>query len=343
MMRPHVISGIFPVLALIVCAPPSSEERLDPERGAVKIDKEVNVIKPSKETGLAHEMLGMVLHPDGTIFVSTETQGTDSALGLLKSTDRGETWEPLRVNLADAPRKQYLRGLGVTRDGRLWLLHQSSSKNLFTSSSADGGKTWTTTSVEFASLAPRAPEEPYVHSHNDYNTFIEQPDGTLMFSAGLRYDRAYHKDPQHLKEGLMRPNVDVGGEFLFRSSDGGKTWGDRTLVHPHVTEVGHALDPHNSDRILSMTRIQRTLLAGEDREETIKKTGCPPDTPSDEPSIYKNGLLLESTDGGQSFHETPGGLTDYHGHRATILWASNNMVVVFSAAGGSAWTVAKPG
>ena len=172
-----------------------------------------------------------------------------------------------------------------------------------------------------------------MHSHNDYNTFIEQPDGTLMFSVGLRYDRGYYKDPEHLMEGLMRPDVDVGGEFMFRSTDGGKTWGDATLVHPHVTEVGHALGPNNPDRILSMTRTQRTLLAGEDREATIKKTGCPPDTPSDEPVIYKNGLLLESTDGGRTFHETPGGLTDYLGHRATILWASNNVVVVSSAAG----------
>ena len=280
-MRSHMISGILPLLALIGCAPTPSEEGLDPQRVTVKIDREVSVIEPSKETGLAHEMLGMVRHPDGTIFVSTETQGTDAALGLFKSTDVGETWEALRVNLADVRGKQYLRGLGGTRDGRLWLLHQTASADLFVSSSSDGAHTWTTTPVEFTSLAPRAPKEPYVHSHNDYNTFIEQPDGTLMFSVGLRYDRGYYKDPEHLMEGLMRPDVDVGGEFMFRSTDGGKTWGDATLVHPHVTEVGHALGPNNPDRILSMTRTQRTLLAGEDREATIKKTGCPPDSPSD--------------------------------------------------------------
>ncbi len=332
-MRSHMISGILPLLALIGCAPTPSEEGLDPQRVTVKIDREVSVVEPSRETGLAHEMLGMVRHPDGTIFVSTETQGTDAALGLFKSTDVGETWEALRVNLADVRGKQYLRGLGGTRDGRLWLLHQTASADLFVSSSSDGAHTWRTTPVEFTNLAPRAPKEPYVHSHNDYNTFIEQPDGTLMFSVGLRYDRGYYKDPEHLMENLMRPDVDGGGEFMFRSTDGGKTWGDATLVHPHVTEVGHALGPNNPDRILSMTRTQRTLLAGEDREATIKKTGCPPDTPSDEPVIYKNGLLLESTDGGRTFHEAPGGLTDYLGHRATILWTSNNLVVVSSAAG----------
>ena len=319
--------------SIIASSLPLSGQSLDPERVTVKIDKRVSIVDPSPKTGLAHEMLGMVFHPDGTIFVSTETQGTDSKLGLLKSSDRGETWEPLPVKLVLTSGKQYLRGLGVTRDGRLWLLHQTSSVDLFVSFSADGAQTWSTTPVDFASFAPQAPEEPYVHSHNDYNTFIEQPDGTLMFSVGMSYETPYYKDPELLLDGLVRPDVDVGGETMIRSTDGGKTWGDATKVHSHVTEIGHALDPHNPDRILSMTRTQRPLLAGEDREATIKKTGCPPDTPSNEPSIYKNGLLLKSTDGGRTFHEAPGGLTDYTGHRATILWASNNVVIVSSAAG----------
>ena len=99
-------------------------------------------------------------------------------------------------------------------------------------------------------------------------------------------------------------------------------------MHPHVTEVGHALDPFDPNRILSMTRTQRELLAGEDREATIKRTGAPSDMPSDMPSIYKNGLLMGSTDGGRTFHEVPGGLTEFYGHRATIVWGSNNLVVV---------------
>ena len=320
--------------SIIACSSPLAGQRLDPERVTVKIDKQVSIVDPSPETGLAHEMLGMVRHPDGTIFVSTVSQGTDSALGLLKSNDNGETWKPLQVSLPNAPDRQQLRGLGATHDGRLWLLHQTNSaRDLFVSSSRDGGQSWQTTPIDFGWSTSGAPEQNDTLSHNDYNTFIEQPDGTLMFSVGLRSEKPYYKDPDLLVDGLVRLDADVGGEIMFRSTDGGKTWGDATMVHPHVTEVGHALDPHNPDRILSMTRTQRPLLAGEDREATIKKTGCPPDTPSNEPSIYKNGLLLESTDGGRTFHEAPGGLTDYTGHRATILWASNNVVIVSSAAG----------
>ncbi len=318
------------LLSLAACAPPDTTqemEALDPERLVLKIDKEVSIIEPGPETGLAHEMVGMVRHPDGTIFVNTETQGTGEALGFFKSTDQGETWEPVRLNLADAPPGQRLIGSGVTRDGRLWLVHQSTPKELFVSWSADV-ENWNTTPIDFRPLGSRGMEFPYVYSYNDYNTFIEQPDGTLMFSVGLRYHGDYYKDPKNRIDGLMRSDLDFGGETMFRSTDGGKTWGDTTIIHPHVTEVGHALDPFDPNRILSMTRTQRELLAGEDREATIKRTGAPSDMPSDLPSIYKNGLLMESADGGRTFHEVPGGLTEFYGHRATIVWGSNNLVVV---------------
>ena len=59
-------------------------KQLDPERLVLKIDKEINIIGPGPETGLAHEMVGMVRRPDGTIFVNTETQGTGEALGLFQ-------------------------------------------------------------------------------------------------------------------------------------------------------------------------------------------------------------------------------------------------------------------
>ncbi len=103
-----------------------------------------------------------------------------------------------------------------------------------------------------------------------------------------------------------RPDADVGGLFLFRSRDGGKSWGEPSLVHEFASEVGYAVDPADPDRILAMTRIQRPLLAGEDRSETLKKTGAPASIESNMPSIYKNGLLLESRDGGRTFAEGSG-------------------------------------
>jgi len=292
-------------------------------KAAVTIEKETTVVPLS--TGLKRAMLGVVRHPDGSIYVNPQTHAC-----LYKSTDSGETWARVQVSLPATPGGQTQHGLGVTRDGRLWLLHQTSgpSEDLFVSCSADGGGTWKTTPIDFGRFAPTAPEQPYARCYNDYNCFVERPDGALMCSAGMRYDESYYEDPEKSVDGLRRPEVHVGGEVMFRSIDGGKTWDDPTLVHGSATEVGYGIDPKDPDRMLAMTRIQRALLAGEDRAAAIRATGCPPDTPSDAASIYKNGLLLESTDGGRTFHEVPGGLNEYYGHRGTILWTEGNVVVV---------------
>ena len=134
-MRFHLVTGTLPVVVFIAaCASPPAQQKLDPERVFIKIDKHVSVVEPSPETGLTHEMLGMVRHPDGTIFLRTQTRD------FLSTGDLGETWQRLPVDLTDAPERQILHGLGVSRDGRLWLMHQSrGGKDLFVSLSAPRG------------------------------------------------------------------------------------------------------------------------------------------------------------------------------------------------------------
>ena len=119
--------------------------------------------------------------------------------------------------------------------------------------------------------------------------------------APRRVDRCQHSDPR-----------------AGQSTDNGRTW--------------EAIEAENAFT-LGITRDGRLWLAGEDRESTQKKTGCPPDLPSPEPSIYKNGLLLESHDRGRTFREVPGSLTGYYEHRGTILWTGDNVVVVTHQAG----------
>ena len=299
-----------------------SPQPLDAASPGITIDGEVEIV-PSG-VGI-RKMLGMVRHPDGSIYVNTQHQGL-----LFKSTDNGLTWVPVPVVLPDISYQQILQGLGVTLDGRLWLLHQtregpgSDGKNLFVSHSSDGGWVWKTTPIDFGSFAPDPSERTYVHCYNDYDTFIERPDGTLMVGMGLEYSKDYAQHPKHFTDGLQRPDAALGGQMLMRTSDGGKTWSDLTLVHPFVTEVGYAADPTNSDRLLAMARTQRRLLAGEDRADVEKRTGCPPGAEW----VYKQGLLLESNDGGRSFHEVPHGITEYYGHRGTILWTQRNVVVL---------------
>ena len=299
------------LIAVLGASGAGCRSRVEDHRVRVEIEGEVEIVPP--ESGQGRGMLGIVRHPDGSIFVNTQTRG------LVRSTDNGRTWEAIEAENAFA--------LGVTRDGRLWLAGPKAEDAVSVSYSADRGRNWTAALVDGAALAPSS-KQPYDWVGDDYNTFLESPDGTLMLGVGARYLPWYYRDPDLLQDGLVRPDADIGGLFLIRSTDGGASWGDPTLMHPFVCEVGLATDPFNPDRILAMTRIQRPLLAGEDRESTLEKTGCPDEVPSPEPSIYKNGLLLESHDRGRTFREVPGSLTGYYEHRGTILWTGDNVVVV---------------
>ena len=198
-------------------------------------------------------------------------------------------------------------------------MHQTGGrgKDLFVSYSSDKGLSWTTTAIDYANLAPGAPEEPYAFCYNDYNTFIERPDGTMMVGVGMRY-----KDwNNYQNEDQTHPGFN---ETLIRSTDGGKTWGDPTLVHQHVAETCYAVDPYDPDHILAMTRKQRMMLPGETKESLEMDLGEPP------PNLdwpYKGAILLESTNGSRSFREVPGSYLGYYSHRGTMLWTKTNVIV----------------
>ena len=307
---------VLGLIATLAAAGSGCRAQVEDHRVRVEIEGQVEIVPPG--SGQGRGMLGIVRHRDGSIYVNTQSRG------LVKSTDNGQTWEAIEADNAFA--------LGATRDGRLWLAGPKAEDAVSVSHSADGGRSWTAALVDGAALSPSS-KRPYNWVGDDYNTFLESPDGTLMLGVGARYLPWYYQDPNLMRDGLVRPDADIGGLFLIRSTDGGASWGDPTLMHPFVCEVGLAADPFDPDHLLAMTRIQRPLLAGEDRESTLEKTGCPADVPSPEPSIYKNGLLLESHDRGRSFREVPGSLTGYYEHRGTILWTGNNVVVVTHQAG----------
>jgi hypothetical protein len=291
----------------------------------VKIDRRVTIVPPG--SGLKRAMLGMVRHPDGSIFLNLQTQPV-----LLTSRDNGKNWGRLPVKLADAPPKQTMHGLGISRDGRLWLMHQSSGgKDLFVSVSKEppdisGNEaaplTWMTTRIDYARLAPNR-QRPFAFCYNDYNTFFQQPDGTMLLGVGLRYED--WKDYQ--QQDQSRPGFH---ETLIRSRDGGRTWGDPAEVHAHVAETCYAIDPNNPKHVLAMTRKQRMLLCDEDAASVTRQAGVPPGTAWP----WKGAILLESTDGGHSFREVPGSYLGYYSHRGTMLWTKENVIVAPHTAAG---------
>ena len=250
------------VLFAIISLAPFPVRAENDHRLNIEIDKEATIVPVSPKRA----MMSMIRHPDGPIFLNTQTEGV-----LYKSVDNGGTWKTVTVNLPTVAEKQAQHGLGVGRDGRLWLMHQTigQQKDLFVSFSDDGGLSWATTPIDFAQLAPRAPQHPFYRCSNYFNTFFQQPDGTMNLGVGMRYED--WKDYQ--QEDPSRPGFH---ETLIRSSDGGKTWGNPTEVHPHVAETHYAVDPRNMDHIIAMTRKQRMTLRGETKESLTKDLGQSP-------------------------------------------------------------------
>ncbi len=282
-------------------------------REGMNIDKKVIICSPGVNE---HTMLHMLRHPDRSIYINAHK------LGLVRSTDEGESWTQIPLNFTDATPNQDPGGFGITRDGRLWVVHQplqGDETDMFISCSTDDGRSWKTRQVAFGHLSPGGADDPYVTAgvNRCYLNFLERPDGTLMFSCSLRY--ADWMD--YTQKDQSRPGI---RDVMIRSTDGGKTWGDPTVVHQHATETQYAVDPADPDHILAASRKQRQLLSGEDQATVEKLTGCEPGAGYP----YKGGLLLESIDGARSFHEVPDSYLGYYSHRATILWTGNNVVLV---------------
>ena len=78
----------------------------------VVIDKETTIVPAADNFERA--MMSMVRHPDGSIYLNTQTQAV-----LYRSVDHGATWETVAIRLPATTKKQVQHGLGVSRDGRL--------------------------------------------------------------------------------------------------------------------------------------------------------------------------------------------------------------------------------
>ena len=313
--------ALWAILVLSISESVRAEER--DHRAVVTIERRTTIVSPESSLKLERAMLGMQRHPDGSILICVQ-----SVPVLLRSTDQGSTWDTLEVKLSRESEDPIIHGLGVSGDGRVWLMHQTRGSNgtdLFVSVSKErrGSElTFATTQIDYTRLAPN-PEQPYAFCYNDYNTFFERPDGTMALGVGLQYED--HGDYQ--QEDQSRPGFH---ETLIRSSDGGKTWNDPTEVHAHVAETGYAVDPRDPHHILAITRKQRQLLRGEDAVTVARHAGVPVETAWP----WKGSILLESTNGGRTFREVPDSYLGYYSHRATILWTDDNVIVAPHTAAG---------
>ena len=323
------------ILASCLCASLAMAANADDHRMVVRIDDKVDIPSEKAERG----MMSMARHPNGTIYLNAQFNPPQ----LLKSRDNAKTWTAVPLQLKRP--HQFVQGFGVNRKGRMFVLHQTvgghppNSKDLygqdlFVSYSDDSGRTWTNSQTDFRKFGPGTPNIKY---HEDGNrTFIEQSDGTLMFTTTVVSSKQYkEKYPPTKPESA--PNFMYGGkpgdlfsDIVFRSTDDGVTWGDPNQVYPDLNphESALAIGPNDPKSVLVMTRIQRLVRPGEDGEEMMRITGNPQ-------PYYKQGALFASIDGGRTFQLSKGGFTPWYGHRGTINWFTSNVVVVTHHIGGS--------
>lgn len=268
---------------------------------------------------------------DGTIYVRSEN-GV-----FFKSSDAGDTWVTQAIDLHDSltalgvgpawtgPLDQHYGAFGIIGGDRFWLKH--SRPDSYLSYSDDKGAAWTSMVIDAGSLHPPGSDADYVHLYSSRGPFLELADGTVQFGADIRPVDSW--DPW--------PAADPFGEAMIRTTDSGATWGDPTFLRlpdSFLFEVDYAMDPHDPAHFLALARAQRKLLPGEDDAAVRALTGAP----AGASFVYKNGLLIESTDAGRSFAAVEGGLLGYYEHRNSIAWTPAGVIVLLSEGNSSTYS-----
>ena len=238
---------------------------------------------------------------------------------LWKSTDRGETW-----SMRELPHRSAAAGGFGILNGDVFILVVDMPDNSASSvlRSTDYGKTWSEPVV----LDIR----PYDSSGGGWSHVYQHPDGTAMITLTLR-NRSFHT---------------VFHDYIFRSTDGGKTWGDQTLLVPYSAETS-ILALRDSGRVLAYARSQRNSLP-EDPPDFWKQTGAT----RGNPWPLKNGVIAESNDGGRTWENlrlfdtygsVPGEIIQTPDGRVAAVWLQRypydkaEIRVRISADGGRTW------
>ena len=213
---------------------------------------------------------------------------------LWKSTDRGETWTK-----RDLPQRAN-GGFGIIDDDVFVLvLYSSDNHHGSVLRSTDYGETW----------SDPAPLDigPYNYCGRGWSDVYQHPDGTAMITMTLR-----KRDPGNRFH-----------DYIYRSRDAGKTWGDPTLLIPYSAESS-LLALRGSGRMLAFIRAQRVPLA-DDADDFWKQTGAG----RNNPWPLKNGVVAESEDGGRTWHNlrlfdtygsVPGEMIETPDGRVAAIW-----------------------
>ena len=217
---------------------------------------------------------------------------------MCKSTDGGRTWTSHPDPSVDQSRFQ------VLSDGSLisvFATHGPGNTGpAAVHLSRDEGRTW----EKIAEIPIQVPGFEYTNRYLTWPIY-RLPDDTLLWGIQLR------NDVHHVKGRCYGPNGTftyekgwVAGNsivFLYRSSDGGRTWEGPFKTHDWTSEGGMTILP--SGKLLATIRHQRCLLPSDPRnltQQVDEFSGGIVMRPT-HTQVYKHVFLIESADRGKTW------------------------------------------
>ena len=222
---------------------------------------------------------------DGTIYVALYAK-------IFVSTDGGRDWETraIDVDSLDPPASERANydSFVVLRDGTLlWAYHPPERETDFVVRSTDGGRTW----HPWSQVEDRAP---FGAAGGNQNCMTELEDGTILWPTRLGPTRSQVKERDPATDTWQGPPHWT--TYVYRSTDGGRTWGQQSLLQEWGTETN--LLQLASGGLLAAIRYQRYAQAPAPANEPAEVASA---DQRRQGSIGKRVFLADSADAGRTW------------------------------------------
>lgn len=163
--------------------------------------------------------------PGGVLFrTGYGANGADTQTALFQSSDGGQTWTGKSVIFSTATRK-YNEADIVNVTGTTWLAivreDSGAANSLYSSTSTDGGVTWSAPTLLATTVNGRQPN------------LTKLTDGSIILATGDRFGVTGYSGAGDSSFGF-----DTTGITVFKTTDGGVSWGFRTRVSPIYSTDG---------------------------------------------------------------------------------------------------------
>ena len=206
---------------------------------------------------------------DGALYAAFATEGPGLESTLLRSTDGGRSWSEKRLDwwqffnhtvgrdsmefhFWDNRWAMRNQSFGVLKNGALlWAFEQDAAdleKECYIIRSEDGGETW--------GDPIKLDKSPFSSVGNCSNRMTELPDGMILWPQRLGWRVDGWEERREKLESSGRPltAADFTNSYVFRSTDEGYTWGDRTPLPDWSFET--TLLRLHSGRLIAAIRYQ---------------------------------------------------------------------------------------